>query len=179
MVKLNFKQYDSRAMLPTCKHDSDAGRDIYSIEDVILQPGKVTVVSTGITLEMEWAFSPFKIADNLPVLLFKEQAEFANDYTYYNQQWIKQNYKFLFQIESRSGLASKGIHATGGIVDEDYRGEIKIILANTGKASYHVKEGDRIAQGVVKLIPKITEITWVHKFDETERGENGFGSSGK
>ena len=179
MIKLSFKKMDEKAILPSCKHKSDAGRDISSIEDVVLHPGKTTIIETGLALQMDWDFPPFAVIDRLPSLLKSEQLDFVNNFAYYQQEYIKQYYKLFFQIESRSGLASKGIHATGGIVDVDYLGELRIILANTGKASYVIKIGDRIAQGIAKIIPKITTIGWVDDFDATDRGENGFGSSGK
>jgi dUTP pyrophosphatase len=84
------------------------------------------------------------------------------------------------QVRSRSGLAAKnGIFALNapGTVDSDYRGEIKIILANFSKTLFTINRGDRIAQLV---IAKYEKIDW-HKVDnlnETERGDGGFGSTG-
>ena len=84
------------------------------------------------------------------------------------------------QVRSRSGLAAKnGIFALNspGTIDSDYRGEIKIILANFGKENFIINRGDRIAQ---LIIAKYERITWqiVNKLDDTERGQGGFGSSG-
>lgn len=84
------------------------------------------------------------------------------------------------QVRSRSGLAAKnGVFALNapGTIDSDYRGEIKVILANFGKKEFVVGRGDRIAQLV---IAKYEHITWneVNELDTTERGEKGFGSSG-
>lgn len=87
---------------------------------------------------------------------------------------------FECQVRSRSGLAIKhGIFALNspGTIDSDYRGEIKIILANFGKEDFVVNRGDRIAQLVVA---KYEKIDWnlVDKLPNTERGEGGFGSTG-
>jgi len=84
------------------------------------------------------------------------------------------------QVRSRSGLAIKnGIFALNspGTIDSDYRGEVKIILANFGKKPFTINRGDRIAQLVVS---RYTRVTWneVDKLDETPRGEGGFGSTG-
>lgn len=84
------------------------------------------------------------------------------------------------QIRSRSGLAAKsGIFALNapGTVDSDYRGEIKVILANFSKEKFVIKRGDRIAQMV---IAQYEHIAWtqVDTLDETERGTGGFGSTG-
>lgn len=84
------------------------------------------------------------------------------------------------QVRSRSGLAAKyGIFALNapGTIDSDYRGEIKIILANFGKRPFIIHRGDRIAQLV---IAKYEKIYWdiVKTLTETDRGSNGFGSTG-
>ncbi len=87
---------------------------------------------------------------------------------------------FECQVRSRSGLAAKhGIFALNapGTIDSDYRGEIKVILANSGKASYAIQPGERIAQLV---IARYETVQWelVDSLDETERGIGGFGSTG-
>lgn len=84
------------------------------------------------------------------------------------------------QVRSRSGLAAKnGVFALNapGTVDSDYRGEIKIILANFGANDFRIERGDRIAQLV---IARYEHIGWeeVHTLEETQRGEGGFGSTG-
>lgn len=84
------------------------------------------------------------------------------------------------QVRSRSGLAAKnGVFALNapGTVDSDYRGEIKIILANFGANDFRIERGDRIAQLV---IARYEHIGWeeVQTLEETQRGEGGFGSTG-
>jgi len=87
---------------------------------------------------------------------------------------------FECQVRSRSGLAIKhGIFALNspGTIDSDYRGEIKIILANFGKQPFVINRGDRIAQLVVARYEKVK---WelVDILPDTMRGEGGFGSTG-
>ncbi len=82
------------------------------------------------------------------------------------------------QIRPRSGLTKEGIIAQLGTVDVSYRGEIKVNLMNFSNENYEVKSGYRIAQIVIcpvykPLIESVTELS------DTERGEKGFGSSGK
>jgi dUTP pyrophosphatase len=86
---------------------------------------------------------------------------------------------FWIRIESRSGLQFKhNIHAFPGIIDNQYRGDMGIRLINNNDQDYLVSKGDRIAQLVVyQLIVPSTCI--VEQIDETDRGERGFGSSGK
>ena len=85
---------------------------------------------------------------------------------------------YMFQILQRSGLASKGIYPVGGIVDEDYRGEVIVALHNSTDKPYVVQHGDRIAQMAIRAYSQANLIE-VDELDVTERGEGGFGSSGK
>lgn len=84
------------------------------------------------------------------------------------------------QIRPRSGLALKHsltIPNAPATIDPGYRGEIKVILLNLGKADYAVKKGDRIAQMV---IAKYEAIDWEEgELEGSLRGEGGFGSSGR
>ncbi len=87
---------------------------------------------------------------------------------------------FEIQVRPRSGLAAEhGVTVlnTPGTIDADYRGEIKIILANLGKNHFTIKRGDRIAQMVIGKVYQ-AQIIEVDTISDTERGENGFGSSG-
>lgn len=84
------------------------------------------------------------------------------------------------QIRPRSGLAIKngiGVLNSPGTVDADFRGEIKIILINHSNEPFTINDGDRIAQMVVA---KHETVSWnvVENLDDTDRGLNGFGSSG-
>ncbi|MFI3325035.1 MAG: dUTP diphosphatase [Clostridia bacterium] len=83
-------------------------------------------------------------------------------------------------IYARSGLATKhGIALANsvGVVDWDYRGEVKIALINLSKNTYKINNGDRIAQLV--LTPVVCpNVIWADNLNETERGAGGFGSTG-
>ena len=84
------------------------------------------------------------------------------------------------QVRPRSGLALKhGITClnTPGTIDSDYRGEVKVILANLGDAAFTVARGDRIAQ-LVPAPVQHAELEEVRTLDETARGIGGFGSTG-
>lgn len=81
-------------------------------------------------------------------------------------------------IRDRSGLAVKhGLHVMAGVIDSDYRGEIKVALVNLGKENYKIKSGDRIAQMIIaKHEEPVMEET--EELEETVRGEGSFGSTG-
>lgn len=85
------------------------------------------------------------------------------------------------QVRPRSGLAAKhGITVLNapGTIDADYRGEIKVILVNLSNDPFVINPGERIAQMVVARYEKVV---WeeVDALDDTERGEGGFGSTGR
>jgi dUTP pyrophosphatase len=85
------------------------------------------------------------------------------------------------QVRPRSGLALKNgitVLNTPGTIDADYRGEIGVILINLSQENFEIQSGDRIAQLV---FAKVEQAAWikVETLSETERGEGGFGSTGK
>lgn len=88
------------------------------------------------------------------------------------------NAGYWIRVESRSGLFFKnGVSVFNGIIDCSYRGELGISLINNSDKDYSVTKGDRIAQLIMyKLIEP--EISWSDSIDDTNRGSNGFGSSG-
>ncbi|MGL6066138.1 MAG: dUTP diphosphatase [Cetobacterium sp.] len=88
------------------------------------------------------------------------------------------------QVRPRSGLSTKGITVMNspGTVDEDYRGECKVILSNLSGVDFVISKMDRIAQMVLQAVPKadllfVSEIEF-NSVEESERGANGFGSTG-
>jgi len=87
---------------------------------------------------------------------------------------------FEVQVRPRSGLALKhGVTClnTPGTIDSDYRGEVKVILANLGEAAFEVVRGERIAQLVPASVQRAAFVE-VDELDATARGEGGFGSTG-
>jgi len=85
------------------------------------------------------------------------------------------------QVRPRSGLALKhGITClnTPGTIDHDYRGEVKVILANLGAEPFEVKRGERIAQLVPAPVTK-AHFSEVAELSDTARGAGGFGSTGQ
>lgn len=82
------------------------------------------------------------------------------------------------RIGARSGLAYKfGIDVFAGIVDRDFRSEVKVILYNSRDQPFVIKTGDRIAQLVLEVI-KTPDVALVLELDDTVRGAGGFGSTG-
>ena len=88
---------------------------------------------------------------------------------------------FEAQVRPRSGLAiKKGITVLNspGTIDADYRGEVCVILVNLSSQAFVIEDGERIAQMV--FVPVVqAEFNLVEEFDATDRGEGGFGHSGR
>ena len=141
-MTVQFSKIDPSAQVPTYAHPGDAGMDIRSIEELVIEPGRRALVHTGLKM----ALPPNTEA----------------------------------QVRPRSGLALKNgitVLNTPGTIDEGYRGEIGVILANLGEEPFKVEKGMRIAQIVIARVEQAT-IAEVDVLSETVRGEGGFGSSG-
>jgi dUTP pyrophosphatase len=79
----------------------------------------------------------------------------------------------------RSGLAVRhGIDTLGGVIDSDYRGEVRVVLVNHGEEPFRIAPGDRVAQLLVQRVERAA-FTAVAGIDDTDRGAGGFGSTGR
>lgn len=86
---------------------------------------------------------------------------------------------YYLQIQGRSGLAAKfGVGYLGGVIDSGYRGEVKVILTCPYGVEAHFNVGDRIAQVILLPLPRVNLVE-VTELSDSDRGENGFGSSGR
>ena len=152
-MQIKFKKVNENAKIPTQASPKDAF-DLYATEDAILVPGERKLFKTGIQVELPDG--------------------------YYGR------------VAPRSGLAYKyGIDVLAGVIDEGYRGEIGVILINLdfnldpetqGEPflnSYYVKAGDKIAQLNIEKHGNDCDVVVVDELSETERGEKGFGDSGR
>ncbi|PSL48547.1 deoxyuridine 5'-triphosphate nucleotidohydrolase [Salsuginibacillus halophilus] len=88
---------------------------------------------------------------------------------------------YVMYLMPRSGLSKKTKLRqpnSVGVIDSDYRGEVKLLLENTdSKESYHIETGDRIGQGVIQEVPHV-DFVEADELSETKRGSGGFGSTG-
>ena len=143
IISVKVQKISDDAILPSYAHDTDAGADIYSIENYKIAPHSTIIVKTGL-----------KVA-------------------------IPSGYEI--QIRPRSGLSLKTslrIANAPGTIDAEYRGEVGVIIENTGNLTATISKGDKIAQMVIMPVPMIK---WeeVIELDKTSRGENGYGSTDK
>jgi dUTP pyrophosphatase len=152
-VKVNFKKLHPDAEIPKYATLGSAGFDLVAVEDVFFLPNETHLVKTGLAVEIPFGFE--------------------------------------MQVRPRSGLSLRTplrVANSPGTVDADFRGEVCVIMTSTtlpeshlaGKPrwKYEIKKGDRIAQGVICPIVQ-AEFVEVGELTDTERGNSGFGSTGK
>jgi len=146
-VKIKCVKLDDKAILPSKAHTGlfeDAAYDLFSTEDVLLQPNERKMIDT-------------KLAFIIP-----------------DTYWIK--------LRERSGLANKGTHLLGGVIDCGYTGAVKVILYNSSKDPLLLPADKAICQFTVEKLTKshIEELnfsTFSIEAAKRERGSKGFGSS--
>lgn len=163
--QVGFKRLTEDAILPTKAHASDSGYDLTASEDVIVEPGETVVVKTGIAVELPAGYEA--------------------------------------TVRPRSGVTAKTkLRVQLGTIDNGYGGEIGVIVDNiatnvnvqrlfatsisgedldVGLAfdgeTYLIQKNDRIAQLVITRLPEVTSVE-ITELGESDRGGNGFGSTG-
>lgn len=139
-MKIQFKKLKEGGQKPFKKNEGDAGYDLCSCENYLIEPMTRKLISTGISLQIPEGF--------------------------------------YAHVSDRSGLAlNNGAHCLGKIIDSTYRGEIGVIIYNTDMYTpIKIKVGQRIAQIIIK---KYENVDFEEaELENSERGEQGFGSSG-
>ncbi|MDD3262998.1 MAG: dUTP diphosphatase [Candidatus Absconditabacteria bacterium] len=140
-ISIPFKKLSEKAKIPAQATFSDAGYDLFSTENHLLQPGERKLFPTNIST--------------------------AIPHGYYGR------------IAPRSGLAYKhGIDVLAGVIDSGYRGDIGVIMINFGNEALQINEGDKIAQFIIEKCHEIQREE-VDELPESQRGEGGWGSTGK
>lgn len=146
MVGVDIYKLNPDAIIPEYAHNTDAGADIFAVEEVIINPNETKIVKTGIALAIPAGYE--------------------------------------IQIRPRSGLSAKTglrIPNAPGTIDSDYRGEVGVIMQNTGDTPYTVEKGAKIAQMLIAPTPMIRwkEVNSLEELGTTSRGAGGFGSTDK
>lgn len=162
-MNIKIKRLSEHAVIPKYANPGDSGFDLVSVESISISPGETKTLNTGLAFEIPTGFE--------------------------------------LQIRPRSGITSKTkLRVNFGTVDSSYRGEVMVSIDNisnrnceravfdlNGKplgyygsefgGTYFIEKGDRIAQGIISPVAKVS-FEETEKLKETERGENGFGSTG-
>lgn len=171
-IKVKVKKLHPDAVIPHYAHGGDAGFDLVAVEDVVITPGETKAIPLGLAFE------------------------------------IPEGYEMQIRPRSGLSLKTKlRVANSPGTVDCSYRGEVKVIFHNAAQEyrnsffqkvtgdclyldgtkfgkhgdftheTYLIRKGDRIAQGVIQRLPTV-ELIEVDELSNSERGEDGFGSTG-
>lgn len=156
---LKVKRLNNNATVPTRGSVDAAGYDLYASENITIPGAKCTVTVSGSGFTKKG-----------PVQLHQELVK--------TDIAIKVPDGHYGRIAPRSGFSWKQFTDIGaGVIDVDYRGEVKVLVRNLGNQDLEIKKGDRIAQLILERnsIPNVVE---VDDLDATDRGAGGFGSTG-
>lgn len=156
-------KYANEDILPLISREGDSGFDIRAnIKEPLSVPGRSFVkVPVGVSVEIS--------TDPMYVVTKEEENSFRFDAL---------DLDYELQVRPRSGHTARGLVAQFGTIDAAYRGEISVVLINYNDFPIEVAPQERIAQLVVCPIFK-PRVLRVEKLQETERGNSGFGSTGK
>lgn len=156
---MNLKLYPiySDSKLPSRAYDTDSGLDLFSYEDIVLKG-----LSQN-TYNLPNFQAPLQLVQH-HVLIRTGVAV-----------GIPEGYEC--QIRPKSGISAKGIIAAFGTIDQTYTGELKVVLYNHTYDDYLISKGEKIAQLVMAPIT-IPTLEIVSSLEESDRGSNGFGSTG-
>lgn len=145
--------------VPTKGSKYSAAIDLYAQDDFIMQVGETRIIPLGICIDLEKHFD--YMVENI-----------SDNYETPNAQnkFIKSHY---LQLEPRSSIRAKGIISCSGVIDMDYKDEIKIILHNFSNEKFIINKHDKIAQILLK-----EHKTYLMGVDTEEERCGGFGSSG-
>ena len=144
---LNIKLLNDTAKPPVRSSKDAVGYDLFSCHECIIDAKNKALIGTGISIQINY-----------------------ND--------LKQDETIYGRIAPRSGISYKYMTDIGaGVIDTDYRGELKILMFNHSDETIIFKSGDKIAQLILEkaIIPPVLV---VDELDCTERGDGGFGSTG-
>lgn len=149
MKHIKIKKLIPSARKPVYASDGAGCFDIFTTEAGMVRPGRPKKFGTGLAIE------------------------------------VPEDYVLLIFSRSGHGFNSDvRLSNCTGLIDSDYRGELKVKLAQDpniqfeGDQSYHVSEGERIAQGLIVAAEQV-QFEWVDELSSTQRGEGGFQSTGK
>lgn len=183
MAEIQFIKTTPDARIPTRSNPTDAGMDLYSAEEVVIPGnGGRRLVSTGLKVSIvpDETNRHYNIVDYKTIEINKDG--YISDTFYGFSEYDEESFVWQLEVRPRSGLALKeGVTVLNspGTIDSSYQGVLGVILVNHELYPFKVNIGDRIAQ-LIATKSYILPVTEVNRFEKkTNRGEGGFGSTGK
>ena len=163
-MKLKVRRLHPKAKLPEKNNESDSGFDLFILKDEDF-------------IDIRLLGNEFRYPSEKVLEVFVLKAGQRKVFSTGVALELPAGYGML--VKDRSSVAVKdGIHVLAGVIDNGYRGEIKICLINLSDQDHIFSSGQKIAQGVLHPVP-VCDVEEIEELSETERGDKGFGSSGK
>jgi len=166
-IELAIKKLDEDAIIPKYAKDGDVGMDLYTLEDIIIEAHTTNVVKTGIAIQLY---------EGLEAQIRPRSGVSLNGCK--GCKYVKLNgevthAEFSYAVKHSNPYLRVQI----GTIDSNYVGDIGIITYNQEPYNVLIPKGTRLAQMVIAPVSKI-EFLEVNELNNTNRGENGFGSTG-
>ena len=175
MTNIKVKKLHKDAIIPTKAHASDAGFDIYALEDKLIEPGETALIKTGLAFELPPGYemqirprSGITLKTKLRVQLGTVDAGYRSEVGVIVDNITPPIY------ESNGDLAMTDVVVSiNGLNDDTTFARTHCFPSGT----HYIPKGTRIAQAVIQRLPDV-ELIEVESLEESERGEGGFGSTG-
>ena len=176
MTNIKVKKLHKDAIIPKRAHASDAGFDIYALEDKLIEPGETALVKTGLAFELPPGYemqirprSGITLKTKLRVQLGTVDSGYAGEVGVI----VDNNGRTTDAIDLREGRTCPASCNQAITLDGDYIPTNEMYKA----FPYIIRKGDRIAQAVIQRLPDV-ELVEVEELGDSERGAGGFGSTG-
>lgn len=164
---LKVKKLDDNAVIPKYAKDGDAGMDLYTLEDTVIKHNQTIIVKTGIAIELPKGREA-QVRPRSGVSL--NGCKGCKGIKYKNVASINPKQILITNV-------SPYLRVQLGTIDSNYRGEVGIITYNQENYDVLIPKGTRLAQMVIAPVETV-EINVVEELEDSNRGENGFGSTG-
>lgn len=167
-MKVKIKKINEQAVVPKYAHPSDSGFDLFTTEDLYLEPHKKGIAKTGLIMELPegWGVQiRNKSGNTVKDVLCKVRNNIA---------YLCDDDDVIFDWSTERSDITVYI----GTIDCNYRGEIGIMVKNETNKHVMIPAGTKLAQGVLEKIYQC-DFEEVVEVNETDRGEGGFGSTGE
>lgn len=175
-IEVPVKCLHADAVVPARNHPSDAGFDLYAVEDAVIAPGETVIVKTGIAMALPVGFelqvrprsgnsvkTKIRVANSPGTVDANYRGEIGVIIDNITNPIYTMSTYIMDVMDGKSNVADVWAAAYEKAIEE---------------GTYTVRKGDRIAQGVIAHVPSST-LFETATLDETDRGTDGFGSSGK
>lgn len=181
MIKIGFKKLKEDAKFPVKAHATDSGFDLFANENIIIEPGETRIIKTGIAVHLPKGLeaqvrprSGVTSKTKLRVQLGSIDNSYTGDIGIIVDNVNQIKYEAVFDEREEHAIGIQKVRS--GFADT-LKGSLAFVDNDSKDGSYYIYKGDKLAQLVIQKLPEVHAYE-IEKLPNTERGSNGFGSSG-